>query len=110
MKTKVVAGVFAAVAASGLLITPGATAAEAAATSPGSIYKGTDGWCHYKYWGGNFYCKSNYERRLPDGRIQAFVIGTRGWVFAIQCKGLDHNRWGTTRNIDGKWSNRYRTY
>jgi hypothetical protein len=34
-------------------------------------------WCGYGApWGGTFYCNSNYEHQLPDGRFQVFVIGT----------------------------------
>ncbi|MGW2866155.1 hypothetical protein [Streptomyces sp. NPDC001205] len=51
-------------------------------SSPGPTYQASDGWCHYRNWGGSFYCDSQYDYILPNGYHQVFVIGTDKEVFS----------------------------
>ncbi|WP_394842970.1 hypothetical protein LZC95_38625 [Pendulispora brunnea] len=59
---------------------------------PGKIYKDKKGWCHYRNWGGDFYCKSSYNHKLPNGYRNVFVIGTNHNVFT---------RWASPSGVSG---------
>lgn len=79
---------------------------SAAASSPARAQSptedeeaGTTGWCTFPTLGGRFYCKSSYAHRLPDGRLQYFVIGTDS---AAWTKWQQSNGWTTWRSMGGR--------
>ncbi|WP_413099889.1 hypothetical protein [Streptomyces sp. Inha503] len=80
----------------GSLLMPTASASSAADAAPASdmgAERAKAGWCTLTAgWGGKFYCGSSYMHKLPNGRSQAFVIGTNRQAYT---------KWQTASGLSG---------
>lgn len=64
---------------------------------PGAAYQTSDGWCHFKNWGGNWYCKGTgvdvvYWKK-PDGYPQVFVLGTNRHMYSRWSTASGTSEW-----------------
>jgi hypothetical protein len=75
-------------------VTTAAAPAAAVPSSPGYIYYGSDNWCHFENWGGNFYCEPHVRTAVvwpkPDGHYQVFVLGMEAalWTRWANAQGV----------------------
>ncbi|MFF8607234.1 hypothetical protein ACF06X_14980 [Streptomyces sp. NPDC015346] len=76
-----------------------------ASSTPGAVYQTSDGLCHFRNWGGNWFCKGTgidlvYWNK-PDGHPQVFVIGTDHSVWSRWSTASSTSSW---RDMGG-WCN-----